>query len=633
MKKHFDVYGVLSISVIALFFLFLSYSRIFDDFEYSALDLRYMLRPIQPVDNKIAIIHIDDNTIDQLGEWPIPRKYHALLIKALSSAGVRSVVVDVFFSERTEDDGTLVEEVRKAGNIYLPYVLEMAPRKKGDPVPKASGYIAPLIEPLQGTAKGTGYINVEPDYDGKVRHVMPFVQMDGKYYPHITVLAALEDLGIPFETVNVRPGERMVVGDLVIPIEENSSILVNYPGEWAKTFRHYSYIDIIQSYLADTVGQRPAVDLKELKDAVCYVGFTASASPDAHPSPLEPVYPGVGVHTSIYNSIMKRAFLTRVDRFSNILVLIVLWIMTAIVTLKSHRKYAFFYVIGMIIAYAAMSILVFTIAGIWIDMFYPLVTMVGIYAVLTFRKYLDETKKRELLEKELDIAKDIQQSFLPKEIPEVGDFNISVKMRTARQVGGDLYDIIDLGDEKLGVMMGDVSGKGVPAALFMAKVVSVFKSFVREGAVNEIMKNVNDRLSIESANNLFVTMTYMVIDGNAGKAETSIGGHLPTIVISPKGDVRLIETSEGIPLGLMESDFAKDEVVFEKGSTFILYTDGVTEAMDPRGEMFGQERLVELAKTFASRTPEELVEIIHKRIAEFEAGEQHDDITVIVVRC
>jgi len=164
---------------------------------------------------------------------------------------------------------------------------------------------------IKGSAIGTGFINVKPDMDGKIRRIPPFIEYEKELHPHITVLAAVNNLGYEFEDLKIIPGKKIIVGEeMVIPLDEDSSILVNYPAPWGKAFRHYSYVDILQSYLSDVTGQEPVVDLAEFKDSVCFIGFTATASPDAHPSPLHPQYPGIGVHTSVYNSIINKTFLT-----------------------------------------------------------------------------------------------------------------------------------------------------------------------------------------------------------------------------------------------------------------------------------------------------------------------------------
>jgi adenylate cyclase len=621
-------------ALLAVVFLSFSYYRVFDEFEYSTIDFRYKIRPPQPVDRDIVIVEIGDDSIAKIGKWPFPRNYHALLIKALETAGVRTIVFDVFFSEKGQGDKQFADTVRSAGNVYIPYIFELDRDNPDRTRAYATGYAAGMIDELDGTVEGTGFVNVVPDGDGKVRRVPMFVEYNGKLYLQLTFLTALKDLGYSTEDVRIEPGKKITVGeDMVIPLGEDSSMLVDYPGRWGESFRHYSYVDIIQSYLADITGQEPSVDLAELTGSVCFIGMTATASPDAHPSPIEPMYPGIGVHTSVYNSILKNEYLRRLDRWSNMLVLALMWILTAYVTLKARKRFAILSILLLMAGYTGAAMLLFWPGGVWVDIFYPLVSMAVIYIIFTFKKYVAETQRRELIEKELDIAKDIQRSFLPKETPGVGTLKVGSKMITARQVGGDLYDVVDLGGGKLGIMMGDVSGKGVPAALYMAKVVSVFRTYINEGSPGEVLKKVNERLVSESATNLFVTLTYMVFDTVTNRAEFSIGGHMPTVLIEPDGNVRLLDVSEGMPLGMIECDFGEASCDMKPGSVFVLYTDGVTEAMDTKGEMYLEKRLVKLCCGLKGRSVEDIVDAIHKSVADF-AGKapQHDDITVMAIK-
>ncbi|MFH1878544.1 MAG: CHASE2 domain-containing protein, partial [Candidatus Omnitrophota bacterium] len=316
-------------------FLSFSYNRVFDEFENSTLDLRYRIRPHQNVGKDIVIVEIGDDSISKLGKWPFPRNYHALLVQALKSAGVKTILFDIFFSESKEEDDSFAESVKNAGNVYMPYVFELDRSNPDKTRMHAAKITAPLIDVLSAAAKGTGFVNVEPDFDGKVRRIPLFIEYYGDMYPQVTVKAALNDLGYDFSSEMIFPGKKMKVGDdIIIPLGEDSTMLVNYPDVWGKAFRHYSYVDIIQSYLADVMGQEPFLDLKDLEGSVCFVGFTATASPDAHPSPMERLYPGVGVHTSVYNSIINRSFIKRLNKWWNLFILVAMWMITAYVTLK-----------------------------------------------------------------------------------------------------------------------------------------------------------------------------------------------------------------------------------------------------------------------------------------------------------
>ena len=419
LNKARVVYSAIG-ALLVIFLLLLSYTRIFDVFEHNTLDLRYKLRPLQKVDKNIVIIEISDDSIEKLGEWPFPRNYHALLIKALNSAGAKAIIFDVFFSEKREGDEDFSKALKEADNVYTPYVFDLDFSNPDKRIFHAKGYMAKLIEGLKGKAKGSGFINVVPDPDGKIRRVPAFVEYNSSIYPHLTVLVSLNYLGYSFQDINPVPGKELVVEeDFVIPLLSDSTILVNYPGQWGKSFRHYSFIDVIQSYLAEITGQEPEIDLSQFKDAVCFIGFTATASPDAHPSPLEPIYPGVGVHASIFNSMASKSFLHRMNKWWNMAILLFVCSITGFITFRVKKRFSFASIVIIMASYSVMAFVFFWPFGIWVDLFYPLTIIPVIYIICMFKKYVDETQKRELLEKELDIAKDIQQSFLPSDVSKV----------------------------------------------------------------------------------------------------------------------------------------------------------------------------------------------------------------------
>jgi len=484
MKRKIVLYsGILLLFLAALL---LSYFRVLDNYELQTFDIRFRLRPRQPVDQNIAIIEIGDDTIDKLGKWPISRKYHATLVKALTKAGAKAIIFDVFFSEESnvEADIALEEAFKKSGRVYLPHVFDLGEIGRRV-VPVANRLQEEVLRRFEDDVKGIGFINIIPDIDGKFRRVPPFILFRDNLFPHVSFLVAADYLGIKREDIRFVPQEYVNLGKKIkIPLDLNSSIIVNFPGLWVKTFRHYSFVDIVDSYMRGEfphiLGERPSVDLRSLKGAVCFVGVTATATPDAHPNSLEPLYPGVGVHASLFNSILANKFINRAGRSFNIAILIFLGLGTYLISKRTRTIIGIFLLLIFISLYVGAAFLVFMLYGFWVDVFYPVTCMFFLYLGLTFTKYITESYKRELLEKELSIAKRIQESFLPKEKPKIPGIELSAKMRTARQVGGDLYDFIKIGDNMLGIMIGDVAGKGVPAALYMAKVVSEFKSTVSD---------------------------------------------------------------------------------------------------------------------------------------------------------
>ena len=242
--------------------------------------------------------------------------------------------------------------------------------------------------------------------------------------------------------------------------------------------------------------------------------------------------------------------------------------------------------------------------------------------------------ERELVERELRVARSIQQASLPKEVPALEGWQISPFYQPAREVGGDFYDFLELPNGHLGLVVGDATGKGVPAALVMASTRSMLRAVAQasEYLPGEVLSRVNDSLVTEIPPNMFVTCFYAILDPKSGSLTYANAGHdLP--YLHRNGDVEELR-AKGMPLGLMPSmDYEEKEIVLQAGEAALLYSDGLVEAHDPKGEMFGFPRL----RAFIAEHGEEssledsLLEELHSFVGE--DWEQEDDITLLTLRC
>lgn len=627
--------GLVAIGVMALAVMAGSYFRALDSYELQTLDLRFRLRPPIPTSDKIVIVEIGDDTIQKLGRFPFDRSYFALLIKALSEAGADSVLLDVFFSEPQASDKEFIDAISASGQIYLPIVFELD-RKTTDGIPSAVSYAAQCLEDISANAKGIGHINVIPDIDGKFRRVPAYIRYEGYLLqPYLSLLAACDHLGISQKGIKFVPGSYLDLGrGIRVPLDERSNIIVNYSAAWGKSYRHYSFVDIIQSHLAKVTGEEPSMDLSRLKGKICIVGLTALGTVDLHPTSFDPLYPAVGMHAEVINSIMNKRFIQRASREANLLLLVVLaGLMAAVVSIAKPLN-ALAYLAGVIVILILSGMVLFNYCGIWIDLTYPVMVLFLLHVSVTLYKYVSEWKKRLIMENELQIAKKIQESFLPKSMPSVEGMSVSAAMITAREVGGDLYDFVSFPDEKIGVMIGDVSGKGVPASLFMAMSVGSFRTFALPGAAPEhVLTHLNTKLSNESSSNLFVTMFYAIFDMKKKSFIYSNGGHLPVLYFNRSGKSKFLDVEEGAPLGIIEGPYSGGRIEFGSGDTFVFYTDGVTEAMNAKSEMYGKERLVLAAEKSVSLSSEGMLIELEKDVRKFEPKSyQHDDITIMVVK-
>lgn len=620
--------------VLALIILAVSYSRLFDIYELNALDLRFRARPAVAVTDKAVIIEIGEDAIKKLGRFPFDRSYHSILVKALSEFGAKAIVFDIFFSEPGEHDKDMIDAVAKAGNVYMPFTLDIDAAKKSGMV-SAAGYLTRCLDGYAAAAKGTGHINIIPDIDGKFRRIPLFVSYEGRRYPYLSFLMGCDYLGLPAADVRMEPGKFIACGnDLRIPLDEDSNMMINFSGRWGRTYGHYSYVDVLQSYSALISGRKPILDPAIFKDKVCFVGLTAAGTVDLHPNPFETLYPGVGIHAEVFNSILKRSFIARASKGLNLAVLLILGILISAVTLKTKPVKGLIALLLAAAAFSALSVYLFNAFGLWIDVVYPVFVMGVLYLLLTLYKYISEWKRRLVLENELGIARKIQESFLPKKLPEAKGLDIDAAMFTARQVGGDLYDFAVLSPDRIGVAIGDVSGKGVPASLFMAMVTGSFRTFaVPDAGPEEVLAKLNSKLIRESSSNLFVTIFYLIFDMRQMFVYYANGGHLPVLHISAAGAVEYLDVRDGAPLGLMEGAYSSGKAKFSDGDLFVFYTDGITEAMNARSEMYGSNRLAAAAGKFMAASPKEIVKAIERDVRAFEPkSKQHDDMTLIAVK-
>jgi phosphoserine phosphatase RsbU/P len=239
--------------------------------------------------------------------------------------------------------------------------------------------------------------------------------------------------------------------------------------------------------------------------------------------------------------------------------------------------------------------------------------------------------KHQLLEQDLELARKIQARFLPHETPEVGGFSFRTEYVSALEVGGDYFDFIPLPGGSLGIAAGDVSGKGVSAALYMAKLSSEMRYHAAAiSSPGEILERVNRALMRDFEDGMFATLVILALDPARRRVTVASAGHLDPLVRSAAGGVRKISLTRGAPLGVVDGAlFAEHNVDLAAGDVVVLYTDGVTEATNPKDELLGDDRLESLVAR-AGSTADEVCEAILSGVRRFLDGAvQNDDITIV----
>lgn len=263
------------------------------------------------------------------------------------------------------------------------------------------------------------------------------------------------------------------------------------------------------------------------------------------------------------------------------------------------------------------------------------------YMETSLKEYIDRlteaTIQRERMESELKIAHSIQMNILPKVFPPFPhrrEFDIYATIKPAKEVGGDFYDFFEIDDDHICFVMADVSGKGIPAALFMAVTKTLIKSKAAVGLTpDRIITRVNEELCVGNDENMFVTIFCGILNVTTGEVLYANGGHNPPVIMRKNGPAQWVRGEGSLIVGIMEdAAYITERLTLEPGDSLFLYTDGVTEAMDKEGRLFTDERLLETLRGLRGQAIEGIVEKTNGEIRRFvRDAPQSDDITMMVI--
>jgi phosphoserine phosphatase RsbU/P len=240
--------------------------------------------------------------------------------------------------------------------------------------------------------------------------------------------------------------------------------------------------------------------------------------------------------------------------------------------------------------------------------------------------------------RDLRIAREIQMGILPADLAAATrgtGLDVHAIIEPAREVGGDLYEVLRASDDRIVVALGDVSGKGIPAALFMAVAVTILRTLARQIAEpDEILTRLNDELAAQNPRGMFVTMQCLTFDLAQGRVSCANAGHHQLAIVSPDRPPRFACASSGRPAGLMAfNPIERETFPLEPGDTFVLFSDGVSEAMNTVEDFYGEERLLTVLPAGGGASAAEIATRVMEDVRAFAAGaKQSDDISVLAAR-
>ncbi len=258
-----------------------------------------------------------------------------------------------------------------------------------------------------------------------------------------------------------------------------------------------------------------------------------------------------------------------------------------------------------------------------------------------FREAQKSVVEQERMQKEMQVAQEIQHSLLPGKVPAVSGYDIASLYRAAKEVGGDYYDFVSVDEDTLGVVVADVSGKGVPGSLVMTMIRTALRMEARGShSAADVMSRMNDFVTEDMKKGMFVTIFYLILDSKNRVISYASAGHNPMVLFRAETDETFFLNPRGFPVGISlpdESLFRRsidvEKIKLKKDDMLVIYTDGVTEAMNATREQYGEDRLLALIKKYGRKSPDEFVDALNEDIKVFTSGfPQNDDITVVAMK-
>lgn len=639
-------------------------------------------RPTDP-SYPVRVIDIDERSMKEFGPWPWQRDLLAQLSERLAAAGVRVVVFDIVFpgatlgpldhlpkalreapelapllsrlSEAETPDDTFAKAI--AAHPTVLGIIGISQPSETPPGPKASfatigenvvglvpsfAGVSGNLPVLETGAAGIGVLNWLPDHDQILRRIPLIVGISGQLYPSLVVDAlrvfnSAKTVGVRSAGDGGYAGDRgittVAIGKTIIPTDRDGQV-------WLWFSRH----DPARSISAgDVLAGR--VPKGSLDGRIAVVGTSAPGLLDLRATPLDPVIAGVEINAQALEQLLSERLLMRHDYAVG------MEIALAAVSSLGLALLAYLWGARVSAAVGFTSVLLLSLGSLWLfsrgvllDAVFPIMTSSVVYIIGSGYLYYEAERERNRGRKELqrigqemEAAAQIQRTFLPKEKlsgPSASRFDISAIMKPARAVGGDFYDYFLIGDTKIGVAVGDVSGKGVPAALFM----SVSRTVLRTVAFEHeepglVLSKVNAILARDNPESMFVTIFYVVLDLTTGVLTFSSGGHDDAVLLTASGSRERLGHM-GPAIGLIDvAEYPTASRNLAAGDAILLLSDGITEAFDMDRRIFGSDRILDILARRSYESAVDIVEALTGEVARFSAGtEQSDDITCVALR-
>jgi serine phosphatase RsbU (regulator of sigma subunit)/CHASE2 domain-containing sensor protein len=655
----------------------------------AGFDAWQALMPRAVVSMPATVVAIDEKSVAALGRWPWPRTRLAALVESIGRQRPAALGLDLYMPEpdRLSPDRVLAElgEVPAAAASAIaamptndavlaralagtPSVLAVAGTVSAtgralrvapiavvgaDPVAAAAatsrlerfgGTVNSLPE-LERAASGWGLVSVRPE-QGVIRRFPLAASVDGTLVPAFAVELLRVAMRVPALRLVVSGSsiEAIALGDLAIASEGDGAARLHFSRSVPARF--VSAVDVLEG----------RVDPDRLAARIVIVGATALGLGESHTTPLGDAVPGSELHAQLVESIYDGTLLLRPawapSAEAIAFALAGAWLAWAVPSWRLRRSVPL--AAGSVAIFAAASLVAFRWQRHVLDAALPALGIVVLFGLLLMLTLAEATRRRRALEQvlqiqrersariagELEAARRIQTASLPSVDLVAGDarIDLAASMVPAREVGGDLYDFYRLDERRLFVLVGDVAGKGLPASIFMAVSKALYKSAALRdpgGDPGTLMTEANAEVSRDNAGMLFVTAFAATLDLDTGELVYCNAGHENPFVVDPEDGVARLEGGGGPPLCAVDGfAYRSERRQLRRGAMLCVVSDGITEATDPAGALFGSDRVRGILADLRRMPPAaaDVVAMLRDRTHAFmRDAEPADDATVLAL--
>jgi adenylate cyclase len=682
--------GALTLAVLAIFIATTETGPV-EQLRYTGFDAYQRLMPRMREKAPAVIVEIDEKSLAQYGQWPWPRTLLASLVDRVRAGKPYAVGLDLIFPEPDRlSPGRLVESLPGHGaeELYarlkalpdndevlaralaaVPSVLGVAGYERahlpasarrhsafaparqrgGDARPFLHGHEVALgnVAVLERAAAGHALLSAETE-GGKTRRIAFVSRVGETLAPSMGLELLRVAAGRPAFEVRVGPRGVEVVGveDIAVPTQPDGRMWVHFSRHDRSRF--VSAADVLSG----------ATDPAVFREHLVIVGVTGLAVTDYVTTPLDERIPGVEVHANVLENIFDGRVLRR-PYWAAWAEAAALLVAGAILVVAMPASRVLLWPVVLLALFAAVAgggAAAYRQSQVLIDAVMPVLGLGLVFVVMMGALFAEAMMQRRMLRQrlqqeregkarlagELDAARRIQMGILPRAdtaFPGETRFSICADLEPAREVGGDLYDFFMLDADRLFFLIGDVSGKGLPASMFMAVSKALCKSISSRNpaSVAQTLQDAARDIGRENPEQFFVTLVAGILDVRTGELRIANAGHDAPYRARRGGRVDRMEAGGGPPLCTVD-DFPYGETlhVLEPGEMLIMTTDGVTEALNRRGELYGTVRLGAVIERLGREPelgPHRAVAEIREGVAQFcDGAELADDLTILVIQ-